>query len=45
MVPWGKAINPVTGTNWEGIGVAPDVKVPASEALDTVRNLIRERMP
>jgi hypothetical protein len=45
LVPWGKAINPVTGRNWEGVGVAPDVKVPASEALDTVRNLIRERMP
>jgi hypothetical protein len=41
MVPWGKAINPVTGTNWEGVGVQPDVKVPASEALDTARKLLR----
>lgn len=29
----GRAINPVTKTNWEGVGVEPDVKVPAEEAL------------
>jgi hypothetical protein len=32
-VPTGRAINPTTGTNWEGTGVEPDVKVPAAEAL------------
>jgi hypothetical protein len=32
-VPWGRPINPVTRTNWEGTGVVPDVKVPAEEAL------------
>jgi hypothetical protein len=32
-VPWGRPINPVTRTNWEGTGVVPDVKVPAPEAL------------
>ncbi|HEX4952808.1 MAG TPA: S41 family peptidase [Thermoanaerobaculia bacterium] len=32
-VPFGRAINPITGTNWEGTGVAPDVAVPAAEAL------------
>lgn len=32
-VPFAKAINPVTGTNWEGTGVEPDVKVPPEEAL------------
>jgi retinol-binding protein 3 len=31
----GRGINPVTHTNWEGIGVIPDVVVPASAALDT----------
>jgi tetratricopeptide (TPR) repeat protein len=34
FVPTGRAINPVTGTNWEGTGVAPDVDVPAEDALD-----------
>lgn len=32
-VPIGQAINPVTGTNWEGRGVEPDVAVPAADAL------------
>lgn len=32
-LPFGRAINPITGTNWEGTGVAPDVAVPAPEAL------------
>jgi hypothetical protein len=32
-VPFGRSINPVTGTNWEGAGVAPDVAVPAAQAL------------
>ncbi|HET8732821.1 MAG TPA: S41 family peptidase [Anaeromyxobacteraceae bacterium] len=31
-VPFGQAVNPVTGKNWEGTGVAPDVAVPAAEA-------------
>lgn len=34
MIPVGRAINPVTGTNWEGTGVEPDVAVPADKALE-----------
>jgi hypothetical protein len=30
-----RAISPVTGTNWEGTGVIPDIQVPAAAALDT----------
>jgi hypothetical protein len=30
-----RAVNPVTGSNWEGIGVIPDVLVPAESALDS----------
>ena len=33
FVPTGRAINPVTGENWEGTGVKPDVEVPAAQAL------------
>ena len=34
-VPYGRAINPITGTNWEGVGVQPDIDVPADKALET----------
>jgi retinol-binding protein 3 len=44
-VPWGSSINPVTGTNWEGVGVVPDVKASADEALAVAQKLIRERAP
>lgn len=33
-VPFARSINPVTGTNWEGTGVTPDVAVPATEAFE-----------
>ena len=31
-----RAISPVTGGNWEGGGVIPDIRVPAATALDAV---------
>jgi C-terminal processing protease CtpA/Prc len=37
----GMGINPVTKTNWEGVGVIPDVLVPASSARDTAIVLAR----
>jgi peptidase S41-like protein len=38
-VPFARAINPVTKTNWEGVGVEPDVKVSADDALTTAQAL------
>ncbi|MGY0652504.1 S41 family peptidase [Luteimonas sp. A537] len=35
FIPNGRAINPVTKTNWEHVGVKPDVEVPAGEAKKT----------
>ncbi|MGI8498348.1 MAG: S41 family peptidase [Gemmatimonadaceae bacterium] len=43
-VPYARAINPITQTNWEGVGVEPDVKVPATEALATALKLLREKI-
>ena len=31
-VPQGRAVSAITGKNWEGVGVEPDVEVPAEEA-------------
>lgn len=41
LMPSGTAINPITQTNWEGVGVIPDIAVPADQALSTVLNHIR----
>jgi tetratricopeptide (TPR) repeat protein len=35
-------VNPVTGANWEGTGVVPDVLVPEACALDTALTLARK---
>jgi len=33
-IPFARSINPVTGTNWQGTGVVPDVAVPKEQAYD-----------
>jgi len=33
-IPFARSINPVTGTNWQGTGVVPDVAVPEAQAYD-----------
>lgn len=41
-LPTARAINPVTKTNWEGVGVKPDVEVPADHALDKALELAKK---
>ena len=36
-MPFARAINPITETNWEGVGVKPDVEVSADLALEKSR--------
>jgi tetratricopeptide (TPR) repeat protein len=43
FIPTGRAINPVTKTNWEGTGVEPDIKVAADDALQTCLPLAHEK--
>lgn len=42
FIPTGRAMNPVTGTNWEGVGVMPDVPLPAAEAFEAALGKARE---
>lgn len=39
FIPEGRAINPISKTNWEGSGVVPDVKLAAEDALRTAERL------
>ncbi|HSZ51976.1 MAG TPA: S41 family peptidase [Caulobacteraceae bacterium] len=39
FISTGAARNPVTGTNWEGVGVKPDVQVPGDDALERAHTL------
>jgi C-terminal processing protease CtpA/Prc len=43
-VPFARAINPVSKTNWEGTGVVPDIAVPADQAFDKAYVLALERL-
>ena len=43
-VPFGRPINPVSKTDWEGTGVEPDVKVKATDALETAEKLARSKL-
>jgi C-terminal processing protease CtpA/Prc len=44
IVPIGRPISRVTRGDWEGTGVEPDVKVPATEALDVAQKLAVEAL-
>ncbi|MFE5138411.1 S41 family peptidase [Streptomyces fagopyri] len=43
-IPVGRAINPVSGTNWEGTGVQPDIPVAAADSLAHAHALALARL-
>ena len=43
-ISWAGPISPVTGSNWEGVGVIPDAEVPAPLALEAALGEVYERM-
>jgi hypothetical protein len=44
FVPFGRVINPVTGTNWEGVGVTPDIATSADLALKVAQLAALEKL-
>ncbi len=43
FIPTGRAISPITKTNWEGTGVIPDIAVPKDVALETAYKMALEK--
>jgi C-terminal processing protease CtpA/Prc len=43
-IPEEKAINPYGTADWEGVGVEPDVKVKAADALEIARELAESKL-
>ena len=44
FMPRGQAINPITKTNWEGVGVKPDIAVPQEDALNVAQKTALEHL-
>lgn len=44
FISTGRAINPVSKTNWEGTGVKPDIEVPKEKALQTAHVAAIEKL-
>ena len=42
FIPTGKAINPITKTNWEGIGVIPEVETTPEESFEKAHELAKQ---
>lgn len=42
FIATGKAVNPITKTNWEGVGVKPEVETPADDALNKAKSLAKQ---
>lgn len=43
-VPQGRAINPITKTNWEGVGIEPHIKTTREQAFDKALELARKAL-
>ncbi len=39
IVPYAESINPITNSNWEGVGVIPDIKTTKEEALTKAKEV------
>jgi len=44
VIPSRRTISPITGTNWEGTGVIPDVAASPDNALEVAKDLLQRRL-
>ena len=44
VIPSQRSISPITGTNWEGVGVTPDIGAAPHNALSEARKLMQRRL-
>jgi C-terminal processing protease CtpA/Prc len=43
-LPIARTVNPITGTDWEGVGVQPDIAIPAADALSAAHAAIIDQL-
>ena len=43
-LPFGRAVNPISGTNWEGTGITPHIEVSQEKALDVAHLKALEKL-
>lgn len=44
VIPSQRSISPITGANWEGTGVIPDIRMAPDKALTAARKLMQRRL-
>jgi hypothetical protein len=44
IVPQARSISPITNTDWEGVGVIPDIEMNPNKALRHAKMLILQEM-
>ena len=44
VIPGQRSISPITGTNWEGVGVVPDIAATPGNALAVAHKLMQRRL-
>lgn len=40
FIPTGRANNPITKTNWEGVGISPDIQIDSSLSMDKILEIL-----
>jgi hypothetical protein len=44
FIPIGRTIDPITGTDWEGAGITPDISVPQEQAFTAAYHMALEKI-